>query len=58
MLDLITNFLEKRNVEYTLEDNVLKIRSKSKKRLGQVIDRLMRDGLEYSSIEGEIHVQF
>ena len=58
MQSLIINFLEKRNVEYTLEDNFLKIRSKSKKRLGQVIDRLLRDGLEYSSIEGEIHVQF
>ena len=58
MRQLLINFLEKRNIEYTEVGTDLRIRSKSKKRLGQVIDRLMRDGLEYSSIEGEIHVQF
>lgn len=58
MQSLLINFIEKRNIEYTLEGNVLKIRSKSAKRLGQVIDRLQRDSLEYSSVGGEIHVQF
>ena len=58
MRQLLINFLDKRNIEYTEVGNDLHIRSKSPKRLGQVLDRLQRDGLEYSSNEGEIHVHF
>ena len=58
MRQLLINFLEKRNIEYTEVGTDLRIRSKSTKRLGQVIDRLQRDGIGYSSTAGEIHVQF